>query len=278
MRRWLPLLTLLALSGSALADDYQKSIEDWRALRAERLGRPDGWLTLVGLFWMEPGENRLGSAADCSFRLEAGPAHLGSYHWDGKKLSWRSDSQQLDCDPDEPEAKTILRSGSISWYTIRRDGRLGLRVKDNGSPVRRNFAGLDFYPIDPQWRIQGHFKAYPKARELRVESVISGLEEVSQSPGEIEFSHAGKSYSLQVSSEGDGYSLMFGDRTNGQGSYGAGRFLDVAAADSQGKVVLDFNKAYNPPCCWTPYATCPLPTRQNRLDLAIPAGEKFSGH
>ncbi|MBN9417499.1 hypothetical protein ABS71_20930 [bacterium SCN 62-11] len=278
MKYWFSLLALMALSGGVQADDYAKTIEEWRSQRVERLRRPDGWLTLVGLFWMEKGENRLGSAADCSFRLERGPEHLGAYHWDGKKLSWRNGSESVACDADEPEAKTIQRAGSISWYTIRRDGRLGLRVKDNESPVRRDFQGLDFYPVDPAWRIQAHFKAYDKARELRVESVISGLEEVSQSPGEIEFSHGGKQYSLQVSSEGDGYSLMFGDRSNGHGSYGAGRFLDVARADSQGVVTLDFNKAYNPPCCWTPYATCPLPSRQNRLDFAIPAGEKFAGH
>jgi len=279
MKRWFSLLALMALGSGVQADDYPRSIEEWRSRREQRLRQPDGWLTLVGLFWMEKGENSLGSGADCTFRLKAGPAHLGSYHWDGKNLRWSSEvTGDQTCDPDEAEATTILRSGSISWYTIRRDGRLGLRVKDNLSPVRQNFQGLEFFPVDPAWRIQAHFKAYAKPREMRVESVISGLEEVSQSPGEIEFSHGGKAYSLQVSGEGEGYSLMFGDRTNGHGSYGAGRFLDVAKADAQGGVVLDFNKAYNPPCCWTPYATCPLPTPQNRLNFEIPAGEKFTGH
>lgn len=274
MKRWITLLALLAMGGGPVsADDYQKKLEEFRARRQERLRQPNGWLTLVGLFWMEKGKNTLGSAPDCSFRLESGPEHLGTYHWDGEKLLW---NDQV-CDPNEAEAATVLRSGSISWYTIRRDGRLGLRVKDNENPVRRDFQGLDFYPIDPTWRVQAHFKPYDQAREMRVESVISGLEEVSQSPGEIEFAHQGKNYSLQVSSEGDGYSLMFGDRSNGHGSYGAGRFLDVEKGDARGNVVLDFNKAYNPPCCWTPYATCPLPTRQNRLDFEIPAGEK-SGH
>lgn len=279
MKRCISLLALMILSGGVQADDYTSSIEQWRSRRVERLCQPNGWLTLVGLFWIEKGENRLGSAADCSFRLEAGPAHLGSYHWDGSKLRWTSEaSGEKICDPDEPEGATLLKDGSISWYTIRRDGRLGVRVKDNDSPVRRDFKGLDFYPVNPAWRIQAHFKPYAQAREMRVESVISGLEEVSQSPGEIEFSRDGKHYSLQVSGEGDGYSLMFGDRSNGHGSYGAGRFLDIEKADPQGGVVLDFNKAYNPPCCWTPYATCPLPTRQNRLDFEVPAGEKFSGH
>ncbi|MBX3166364.1 MAG: DUF1684 domain-containing protein [Candidatus Eremiobacteraeota bacterium] len=279
MKPWLALLALMILSGGVQADDYFTSIEQWRARRLERLRQPNGWLTLVGLFWMEKGENRLGSAADCSFRLTAGPAYLGSYHWDGIRLGWKSEATgEKICDPDEPEAATILQSGSISWYTIRRDGRLGLRVKDNDSPVRRAFKGLDFFTIDPAWRVQAHFKPYDRPREMRAESVISGLEEVSQSPGEIEFSHQGKSYSLQVSQEGEGYSLMFGDRSNGHGSYGGGRFLDIEKADARGGVVLDFNKAYNPPCCWTPYATCPLPTPQNRLDFEIPAGEQFGGH
>lgn len=275
MRHWLTCLLLLAMAPVAFAEDDPS----WRARRLERLQRPDGWLTLVGLFWMEPGENRLGSGSDCTFHLDAGPAWLGTFHWDGQHLSWTSpESPPLPLDPNEAEGKTKLHSGSISWYTIRRDGRLGVRVKDSQSPVRLNFRGLDYYPADPAWSISGHFKAYPKPRELRTESVISGLEEVSQSPGEIEFQRAGHTYSVQVSSEGDGYSLMFGDRSNGQETCGAGRFLDIAAADSQGNVVLDFNKAYNPPCCWTPYATCPLPTSQNRLNFAVTAGEKFAGH
>lgn len=279
MRPWLPLLTLMLLTPGAGADDYARSVEEFRGRRLERLRQPNGWLTLVGLFWMEKGENRLGSGGDCTFRLEAGPAYLGSYHWDGTHLGWKSAAgDEKVCDPDEPETATTLKFGSISCYTIRRDGRLGVRVKDNDSPVRRNFQGLDFYAVDPAWRIQAHFKPYPKPREMRVESVISGLEEVSQSPGEIEFTRNGKQYSLQVSGEGDGYSLMFGDRSNGHGSYGGGRFLDIDKADPQGQVVLDFNKAYNPPCCWTPYATCPLPTRQNRLDFEVAAGEKFAGH
>ncbi|MFN8607470.1 MAG: DUF1684 domain-containing protein [Vulcanimicrobiota bacterium] len=274
MRRvLLPLLLLMSISAGA-EEDYAS----WRARREERLRRPDGWLTLVGLFWMETGDNTLGASPACSFRLENGPAHLGTYRWDGHKLSWLADGQETICDPDEPEAATIWRKDSISWYTIRRDGRLGLRVKDNQSPVLRTFPGLEFYPPDPNWCIAGRFKAYGAPREMRAESVISGLEEVSQSPGEIEFIHQGKLYSLQVSSDGPGYSLMFGDRSNGRGSYGAGRFLDVEPAGPDGQVLLDFNKAYNPPCCWTPYATCPLPLPANRLDFEIPAGEKFSGH
>lgn len=268
-------MILLALSPGGYGEDYAT----WRAGRLERLQRPDGWLTLVGLFWMDQGENRMGSGPDCSFRLEQAPALLGTFHWDGHQLSWTNpDAPTQTLDPDEPEGKTKLQSGSISWYTIRRDGRLGVRVKDSQSPVRLNFQGLDYYPADPVWSIPGRFKPFPKPREMRTESVISGLEEVSQSPGEIEFQQAGHTYSVQVSSEGDGYSLMFGDRSNGHGTYGAGRFLDIAGADAQGNVVLDFNKAYNPPCCWTPYATCPLPTPQNRLDFAVTAGEKFAKH
>ena len=276
MKMWLSWLILLAIAPGALADDDQS----WRARRLERLQRPDGWLTLVGLFWMEKGENRLGSGSDCSFRLEAGPAWLGTFFWDGQQLSWSGpeSSAPRPLDPNEPEGKTRLESGSISWYTIRRDGRLGVRVKDSQSPTRLNFRGLDYYTADPAWSVPGRFRPYPRPREMRTESVISGLEEVSQSPGEIEFQRGGQAYSVQVSSEGDGYSLMFGDRSNGHGTYGAGRFLDIAPADAQGKVMLDFNKAYNPPCCWTPYATCPLPTPQNRLDFAVTAGEKFAGH
>ncbi|MBS2038494.1 DUF1684 domain-containing protein [bacterium] len=273
MKKLLPLLLLMSLGAAADEDDAA-----WRAAREQRLRQANGWLTLVGLFWIETGDNSLGSAPDCRFRLEAGPAHLGTYRWDGHQLSWLANGQETVCDPDEAEGSTVWRQGSISWYTIRRDGRLGLRVKDNDSPVRREFKGLEYYPFDPGWRLTGHFKAYPEAREMRSESVISGLEEVSQSPGEIEFERNGKRYSVQVSGDQQGYSLMFGDRSNGHGSYGAGRFLDIQAAHADGSVLLDFNRAYNPPCCWTPYATCPLPTPQNRLDFEVLAGEKFSGH
>jgi uncharacterized protein (DUF1684 family) len=286
--KWMWLLLCMAFGGE-LVDDYTQSIENWRQRRLENLRKEDGWLTLAGLYWLEPGENRFGSDSSNTFRFPKGPARLGSFHWTGGRLQLTSEVgvylggrklHQILLDPQEKEAATVMKWGSLSWYTVRRDGRLGVRLKDSDSLTRLNFGELEYFPIAPNWRLAGRFEPYPEARVVKTPSVVEGLNEIARSPGELVFEQGGRNYRLQAQAEvgESGFFVVFGDRTNGSQSYGGGRFLAVDAPDSEGRVILDFNKAYNPPCIFTPYATCPLPTAQNRLPLEVCAGEKFAGH
>jgi uncharacterized protein (DUF1684 family) len=280
--RWI-LLCLLACVPT-FGDSYTEKIESWQKQRQANLSKPDGWLTLCGLYWLSPGENRIGSSLENQLVLPAGPSELGAFHWDTKSLTWRGREKvkigqrlvdQCSVDLSEAEGKTVFQFERFSWYVIRRDGRWGLRVKDRESEVLRDFQGMRYYPIAPAWRVQGKFEPFERPKEVRGPSVISGLDEVDQSPGELVFQVGGKNYRLLALSADpkQGFSVLYGDQTNGQGSYAGGRFLWVDAADDQGRVWLDFNCSYTPPCHFTPYATCPRVRPENRLDLRVEAGE-----
>ena len=281
--RWLILLILLV--SPAIADPYSAEIQQWQEQRQARLRQSDGWLSLAGLYWLRPGENRFGSSTDCDLTFPKGPDQLGSLLW-VDPMVFMTSSTDIEVNGqrvlrhalrvDEPEGQTVFRHGSLSWYLIRRDGRLGVRLKDRESPVLKDFRGLQYYPVNPNWRLRARFEPFETPRQVRGPSVIAGLEEVDQSPGELVFEREGKSWRLLALSSDprQGFSLLFADRSNGHGSYPGGRFLSLEAPDENGQVWLDFNKAYSPPCLFTPYATCPQPLPQNRLDLNIEAGEK----
>ncbi|MCP3957672.1 MAG: DUF1684 domain-containing protein [bacterium] len=289
--RWMPMVfCVLAISpviGGETADgDHTREIEQWRKDRQARLSEPDGWFSLVGLTWLEEGDNSCGSDLGSDVRLpESAPATVGvlrkieggveieakpgaGVSIDGKKerrAVLRTDS---DGDP------SIVELGSIQFYLIERGGRIGVRIKDSESPALLAFRGLDTFPVEPQWRTEARFVPYDPPKPIAVPTVLGTINE-QPSPGAVEFRMAARTRRLDVLPGGDGeYFIVFGDATNGKQTYGGGRFLYAAAADDQGRVVLDFNKAYNPPCAFTPYATCPLPPRQNRLALAVRAGEK----
>jgi hypothetical protein len=242
----------------------------------------------VGLFWLEPGENRVGSGAVNRVLLPAGkaPHTLGKIRlsdgkaWlevrrgvevthDGKPV------QSLDLDSDEKGAPTLVRHGTLSFHLISRGNRLGVRVRDSASDARREFRGIPFYPVKTAWRVTGRLEPYPAGKTIPVPNVL-GTVSNDPSPGAVVFKVGGKTFRIDaVDEEGtDEMFLIFGDRTNGVETYGAGRFLYAARPGPDGKVVLDFNKAYNPPCVFTAYATCPLPPPQNRLAVRVEAGEK----
>ncbi|MCA1714910.1 MAG: DUF1684 domain-containing protein, partial [Gammaproteobacteria bacterium] len=152
--------------------------------------------------------------------------------------------------------------------------RYALRVKHLEAPSRIQFAGLDYWPADPSWKIDAKFLPHPPGKTIPIASIIGTVDEIPN-PGAVEFQRDGRSYRLEALDEGeDGLFLIVADRTNGHGSYGAGRYIDAPKPDARGRVVVDFNQAYNPPCAFTAFATCPLPPPENRLDLAITAGEK----
>ena len=194
---------------------------------------------------------------------------------DGKEI--KPGPPGIDLQIDASGKPTILELGSLNFYLIKRGDRLGVRIKDKQSPLRASFQELDNYPIRPEWRIVARFEPY-KDKKIPIANIV-GLVEDNPSPGAVVFDWQGKTYridALEGSPEG-GLFLVFGDRTNGKETYGAGRFLDTDPP-KDGKVVVDFNTAYNPPCAFTAFATCPLPPAQNKLAVAIEAGEKnFKG-
>jgi uncharacterized protein len=273
---------------------YVRQIEQWRADRVARLTAPDGWLSLIGLEWLSQGANRIGAAPDNDIVLKAGPAHLGTITLaaDGR-LRITLDQHAgatVDGQPiteatlvDDAHAgegtPTTVRFGSASFYVIDRDGRKALRVKDAAAPTRAHFVGIDAYPIDPSWRIEADWVPFNPPQKLQIGSVIGTIEAVDV-PGKAVFQRDGQRFELLPYQEEPGGELFFviADRTSGKETYGAARFfyaaLPTRGLDHPGKVVLDFNKAYNPPCAFTAFATCPLAPPENRLDLAVTAGEK----
>jgi uncharacterized protein (DUF1684 family) len=269
----------LALAGAAPAPGYRETIEGWRAAREKKLRAEDGWLAVAGLFWLRDGEHRLGTAAGNDIVLPAGaaPARAG-------RLSVRNGSVTFH-PPDggapralRPDSEDAAASGRLHLSVIERGGRLGLRVRDPESPRRRAFTGLPWYPVDESYRVTARFVPAPAGRTIGIPNVLGHVLEMP-SPGHVEFTLRGRALRLDPVLEGDAPELffIFRDETAGKTTYGAGRFL-YAEPPKDGLVTLDFNRAYSPPCAFTNFATCPLPPRQNRLALAIEAGEKDPGH
>ncbi|WP_049622992.1 DUF1684 domain-containing protein [Frateuria defendens] len=274
---------------------YTHEIEQWRSARVGRLTAPNGWLSLIGLEWLKEGANRVGSAAGNDIVLKAGPAHLGAVtlEKDGTvRIALAKDSgATVDGKPvaeavlvDDMHVKgdaapTTVRFGEANFFVIDRDGRKALRVKDANAAPRQHFLGLDYFPIDPSWHIVADWVPFVPAHKLEIGNVLGTVDKVDV-PGKAVFVREGHTYELQPYQEEPGGELFFvlADRTSGKETYGAARFLYAAlpagGLGKPGKVVLDFNKAYNPPCAFTPYATCPLAPPENRLDLRVTAGEK----
>jgi uncharacterized protein (DUF1684 family) len=270
---------------------HRAEIEAWRARRVANLTSAEGWLSVVGLFWLEEGENPIGSAPGSRVQLPASaPGRLGSIDLAAGRATFRplpgADltaggkpvSGPVALASDAEEDTTKLRAGSVLFYLISRGGKIGVRVKDAHSDARRGFRGIDYFPIDPGWRIEARFEPYDPPRSISVPNVL-GQDNAETSPGALVFAHGGRTYRLDpVLERGEtDYFVIFGDATNGKETYGAGRFLYVKPPVN-GKTVIDFNKAYNPPCVFTAFATCPLPPPQNKLKVSIAAGEKEYAH
>ncbi len=268
-----------------LNENHQQAIEAWRANRHERLVRPDGWLTLVGLEWLKDGENRVGSAADNDIRLTGGPAHWGSVFLqddllrfvsaDSDKVSINGESlKELELVADNAGEPTLVAGGTLSFYAIYR-GSYALRVKDSQARALLDFHGVENYSTDESWRIDGRFVRAEEGASIEITNVLG---QISESPvfGTFEFDMDGKTHSLLgLGDEGSGdLWFIFADRTSGHGTYGAGRFLYSDGMPVDGRLTVDFNKAYNPPCAFNPYSTCPLPPQRNRMNFWVTAGEK----
>ena len=264
----------------------------WRDERKQALLQPDGWTSLMGLHWLELKAHYIGSGPGSGIKLAVGPAKLGMVKQEAGKVFFTPESGlaltlngeplkgrvELQSDHDEAPGLIGFDEGKGVLALIKRGERYGLRIKHADAPSRLNFSGLEYWPAEEDWNIEGKFIAHPAGKTIPIVDIIGTTSDIPN-PGAVEFARDGKAYRLEALDGGDGeLFLVLADRTSGHGSYPAGRFLGAAAPDAQGRVWLDFNRAYNPPCAFTAYATCPLPPPENRLDLAITAGEKTYAH
>lgn len=271
------------------SQDYIAEIKTWHKRRIENLKKENGWLNLVGLYWLKEGENTFGSdkGNDIIFPSKA-PSFIGKFFLkdstvkleindgidvisNGKKI------KSLELKNDMQGKPTILEYNSLRWFVIKRGNKYGIRLRDLESDLVKNFKGIETFPVNEDWKIEAKFEPYIPPKKIFVPNVLGMIEE-ENSPGALLFNKDGKEFRLDVLDEGDSYFLIFADETSGKETYGAGRFLYVNKPDSTEKIFIDFNKAYNPPCAFTKYATCPLPPKQNYLKLRITAGEKKYGN
>ena len=264
------------VAATAMAADlssYKAEVERWRAQREASLKADDGWLTVTGLFWLKEGPNSAGAGAANDIRLPRGPERLGVFELRGGKVTFHgADGRTLAMQTDKAGSPTPLTSGDLTMFVIERGRRYGIRLKDKQSQYRKEFHGLEWFAIDERYRVTARFVPYNPPKSIPVLNVL-GDTTVQHSPGFAEFTLNGQSLRLEPVEEGDQLFFILKDRTAGKQTYPAGRFL-YAARPKDGTVVLDFNKAYSPPCAFTPYATCPLPPKQNQLPVRIEAGEK----
>ena len=271
---------------------YAQEISQWQTERLAELKSEGGWLTLIGLFWLKEGENKLGSdpvsdivlPADkigklsVIFVLKNGVVQFEAPPKSGFTVEDKP-ATHLELKSDVDGTPTVVHLGALTFQIIKRGDKFGLRVKDKENPDRLNFQNTQFYPADLKWRINAHFEAYNPPKPVPITNVL-GMESGETSPGAVVFEVDGLTYRLDAITEKGEPKLfiIIADKTSGKETYPAGRYLYVDPSDSSGQMVIDFNKAYSPPCAFTKFATCPLPPRQNRLPFAIEAGEKYSGH
>jgi uncharacterized protein (DUF1684 family) len=279
-------------SGRLDMNTYREEISKWKERRLAGLTRDDGWLTLCGFFWLKEGENRFGSDSSNQIIFPKGkaPKVAGSLWleksvvrvraWKGVEITSKGrpiTSMVLLSDEDGLKNPTILNIGTLSFYLIKRGGQLAVRVKDIENPARLNFKGLEYFPLDPKWRFKATFEPYIPPKTLQIATVINTVESDS-CPGSLAFEFDGRTYRLEAVVERGAENrlfIMFEDSTNGKETYALGRQLYAEMPDSNKRVILDFNKAYNWPCVFTEYATCPIPPKQNHLPFRVEAGEKI---
>lgn len=278
---------------------HRSEIEKWQTTRVANLEKEDSWLSLVGLFWLKEGENKFGSDPKNAVVLprDRAPGVAGSLWLEkGRVRLTARPSVRISVtrstigdvtlndrlvgtfdlkDDTEDGGPSILRLGTLLINVVKRGERFGVRVKDTESQARREFKGLEYYPIDRKWLIEARFEPYQPPKLIPITNVLSMTDD-EKSPGALAFDVGGKTYRIDPILEKGETDLfvMIADGTTGKETYGAGRYLYVSPPDAANKVVVDFNKAYSPPCAFTNFATCPLPPQQNHLPFRIEAGEK----
>lgn len=268
--------------------EYIQSINEWAKYREERLKQDDGWLNLVGLYWLEEGENTFGSddSNDIVFPSKAAP-EIGAFFLEDSvvtvKINENVDvlidgavAKQAVLKSDIEEGTIVMDYKSLRWYLIIREGgKFGIRLRDLDAPLVKNFEGIERFPVNDKWHIEANYIPLNPPKKLMIPNIIGTVSE-TEAFGRLDFEIDGEKFSLFPTGEQRLF-IIFADQTSGVETYGAGRFLYTDGPDSNNIVILDFNKAYNPPCVFTKYATCPLPPEENYLEARITAGEKNYG-
>ena len=264
----------------------------WHAERMERLTAPEGWVSLVGFHWVEPGEHSIGGGAECDIQLATGPDRLGRLRLDDSGLHFspapgvapRLDDAIVDREitlatsADGQPDRVYFNDGQASFEALVRGGKIALRVRDAGAHTRTGFVGIERFAPDPGWRFEARFEPHPEGQTIEIANVLGQLEPMPNQ-GVLVFERDGREFRLETVDEGDGrLFVIFADRSNGTDTYGAGRFVYAEPPGADGRSVLDFNQAYNPPCAFTAHSTCPLPPPENRMDIRVEAGElRYTG-
>jgi len=294
MKKLIFTLLTIVLFQQVQAQDkaYIQSVNDWHKMRIDYLKKPDGWLNLEGLFWLKKGKNSFGSdaKANCHYDNKDFPALLGNFIYQGDSVIWengKTDVITLDKVKavagqsykvfDNKGKETVMDWKQFSWVVIKREDKVGIRFRNLKAKTLLNFKDIERFPIQAKWHIQAKL-VQPAQNFLMITNVL-GQTVSSKNAGKLVFEIEGKSFSLDVIDEnGSTLFIVFADQTSGKTTYGAGRFIDIPKPDKNGNTSIDFNNAYNPPCAFTAFATCPLPPEQNRLSISIEAGEKNYGH
>jgi uncharacterized protein len=271
--------------------EHAQEIAAFDLKRVNYLKGEDGWLNLAGLFWLNEGVNTFGSADDneLNFPENKIPPHAGFILLNQNEISiqaaegvsfqinGKDTSKGIIYHPDS--SRIIIAFGSLQWFVIKRDNKYGIRLRDFENPEIQNFQGIERFPVDVAWRIEAAFVKEQSEKYLPIVNIL-GKNAPMKILGTLHFKIADTKYSLIALDEGDGGDLfvIFTDDTNARETYGAGRYLYVAwPTDGDDKVIIDFNKSFNPPCAFTEFATCPLPPSENNISIAITAGEKNYG-
>jgi len=264
---------------------YRLELEEWQKARLERLKGKSGWLNLSGLFWLKEGVNTFGSdplndivfpekaVAFCGkLVLKNGSVNLEVE--EGADISSNGvpvTSLKLNNDHEKPTS--YMEQGELAWFIVKRDDKYGIRLRDYKHPRINELDRIPTWPINTDYVVEASLLPFAEAKEFTVATPVEGFTETYKCPGELHFNIHKKDLVLYPFSSGKGYFLVIADETTGLESYGAGRFM-YTEPDSTGRIILDFNKASNPPCAFSPFATCPMPPRENFLPIAIEAGEK----
>ncbi|MBA4405979.1 hypothetical protein C0389_01765 [bacterium] len=264
---------------------YIAEIKEWHSKRIANLKKENGWLNLAGLYWLKQGDNKFGAdkSNDLVFPEEKAPAFIGSLILKDSVVTLKTNSgvevksnnaivSMLELKNDT-QGETVLELGSLRWFIIKRGDKYGVRLRDLESPLLKSFSGVETFPVNSDWKIEAKLTKYNPPKKIEVPNVL-GMTDTSVVNAGLIFERGGVTYKLDPLDAGKQYFIIFADETSGEETYGAGRFLYIDKADSTGKIYIDFNKAYNPPCAFTKYATCPLPPKENNLKLKITAGEK----
>lgn len=275
--------------------NYATEIAQWHETRIAALKQPNGWLNLEGLFWLHNGVNQFGASSknDLVYANPAFPAHLGDFVFEGGKVFWKQVAAEKITIKnsagnlvEDLSAVNLLsdREGTYTsqwkdfvWVVIKREDKIGVRFRNLKAKTLLEFKGIERFPVDAKWRIKAKVIAQNQ-NPLMIMNVL-GQNTAQKHGGQLVFEIDGKTFKLDAIDEGgQRLFITFADATSGVTTYGAGRFIELERPDANGDTYIDFNKAYNPPCAFTEFATCPLPPPQNRLSIAIPAGEKKYGH